>query len=286
LSIIQKSKKLFKGNTLAYIPLIARIDSLPPLPESVLQLEALFAQGDPDIDDLVKIITLDPSLTTDILSKVNAPFYGFSRNIISVLQAITLLGSAQIRAIVLASSIQRSFDVDLSPYGITTSEFSKISTMQSELMFQWYMGVNIDLARIITPIAFLMETGKILIAKDILQNKKENKFLNDLTKYKDISYAENIYTSMNTVQINTLIFKHLQLNDIFWEVMQHIDSERETPQNMQDMVVALQVVKTAVNVQSQFSETSINDAVALIEKNSLNPAPFLRTVKRIKNKYL
>lgn len=271
---------------MSYIPLIARVDSLPPLPESVRQIEALFAQGDPDIDQLVAMITLDPSLTADILSKVNAPYYGFSKSIVSILQAVTLFGSSQIRSIVLSSSIQRSFDVDLSPYGINTSEFAKISTIQSELIFQWYMSIDIDTARVITPIAFLMETGKILIAKDILQNKKEDRFLQDLSKYQDISYAENIYTSMNTAQINALIFKHLNLNDLFWESMKYLDSEYEAPLHLKDIVLALQIVKTAVNIQSQFSEESMKKAVVLLEKNSFNTNSFIRVANRVKNKYL
>ncbi len=64
---------------MSYIPLIARIDSLPPLPESVLKIESLFMSEEPKIDDIVAIITEDPSLTTDILAKVNAPYYGFSK---------------------------------------------------------------------------------------------------------------------------------------------------------------------------------------------------------------
>jgi len=271
---------------MAYIPLIARVNSLPPLPESVLQLEELFAQGNPDIDKLVQIITLDPSLTADILSKVNAPYYGFSKNIVSVLQAVTLFGSAQIRSIVLSSSIERSFDVDLTPYGITTSEFSKVSTMQSELIFQWYMGIDIDVARAATPIAFLMETGKILIAKDILQENKESEFLHDITKYGDLSIAENKYTTMNTSQINALIFKHLNLNDIFWETMQYLDSEQDIPDNFQEMVLALQIIKTAVNIQYQLSDDSIEKAVTIIKKHNMNPDSFRRAVMRVKNRYV
>ena len=270
---------------MAYIPLIARVDSLPPLPESVLKIEQLFAQGDPDIDDIVKIIELDPSLTADILAKVNAPFYGFSKSIISVLQAVTLFGSPQIRSIVLASSIQRGFDVNLSPYNISTLEFSQISSMQSELMFQWYMSVNIDVARALTPIAFLMETGKILIAKDVLENKKEEEFLNDLEKYEDIAYVENIHTMMSTAQINSLIFKHLNLNDSFWECMMYLDNEHEIPQNLQDMVSALQIVRTAINIQHQLSEESINAALELLEQHNLNSSSFLRSVKRLQAKY-
>ena len=84
---------------MSYIPLMARIDSLPPLPESVIEIEQLFLNEYPDINMLVDIITKDPSLTVDILSKVNAPLYGFSKTIISIVQAVTLFGAPQIRSI-------------------------------------------------------------------------------------------------------------------------------------------------------------------------------------------
>ncbi len=271
---------------MSYIPLIARVDSLPPLPESVLKIEQLFAQGNPDIDKLVKIIESDPSLTADILSKVNAPLYGFRKSIISILQAVTLFGSTQIRSIVLSSSIHRGFDVDLSPYDVSTSEFSKISVMQSELMFQWYMSVNIDIARSITPIAFLMETGKILIAKEIIKDEKSEEFLNDLLKYKSAAYVENIHTMMSTAQINALIFKHLELHDSFWECMQYLDDEKEIPEDLKEMVIPLRVVRAAINIQSQLTQESIQNAIKILEENSLNVASFTRAVKRIKIKYL
>ena len=271
---------------MSYIPLIARVDSLPPLPESVLKIERLFAEGNPDIDEIVKIIETDPSLTADILSKVNAPLYGFRKSIISILQAVTLFGSTQIRSIVLSSSLQRGFDVDLTPYDISTSEFAKISVMQSELIFQWYISIDIDVARAITPIAFLMETGKILIAKDIIQDKKTEEFLNDLLKYRDIAYVENIHTMMSTAQINTLIFKHLGLHDSFWECMQYMDNEKEIPTDLKDMVIALQIVRTAINIQSQLTEESVKNAIKLLEEHSYNITTFQRAIKRIKMRHL
>ncbi|MDF1878757.1 HDOD domain-containing protein [Sulfurimonas sp. SAG-AH-194-C20] len=271
---------------MSYIPLIAKVDSLPPLPESVLKIESLFMSDEPEIDDIVKVIEGDPSLTADILAKVNAPYYGFSKNIISILQAVTLFGSSQIRSIVLSSSINRCFDIDLSPYDLSTIEFSKISSIQSELIFQWYMGIDIDIARSLTPIAFLMETGKILIAKDILQNKKTEAFLSDLIRYQDIAYVENIHTMMTTAQINALIFKHLHLNDTFWESMKYLDDEREVPKHMKEMVFALQVVRSAVNIQEQFSENSMKKALGLLTDNNFSTDSFVRISKRLQRKYL
>ncbi|MFT5661028.1 MAG: HD-like signal output (HDOD) protein [Sulfurimonas sp.] len=270
---------------MSYIPLIARIDSLPPLPESVLKIEELFQNEYPDIDALVDIITKDPSLTTDILSKVNAPFYGFSKTIISVLQATTLFGAPQIRALVLASSIQRSFDVNLTPYNISTEMFAKISITQSELLFQWYMNIDIDLARTLTPIAFLMETGKILIAKEVLQEGKEDNFKSDMSHYENISDVETMYTMMNTSQINSLIFKHLHLNDSFWESMKYLDNEQEIPDAMKDTVTILQIIRAAINVQDQLSEYSLSNAFKLLEESNYNIDIFKRAAKRVQTKY-
>jgi len=271
---------------LAYIPLIARVESLPPLPESVQLLEKLFSYGNPDIDELVKIITLDPLLTADILARVNAPYYGFSKKIISVLQAVTLFGAIQIRAIILSSSIQKNFTIDLLPYNISTSEFSKISTMQSELMFQWYMLVNIDIARDITPIAFLMEIGKILIAKDILEKGKEKNFLKDLDSYDKLTDLENIYTMMTTAQVSALIFKQLHLNDTFHDTMRYLDNETAVPETLKEAVFALQVVQTTINIKEQLTESSITKATQLLEKKSYNVNTFLRVTQRLRQKFI
>ena len=261
------------------------MESLPPLPESVIKIETLFAKGDPNIDDVVRIIESDPVLTTDILSKVNAPYYGFSKNIVSILQAVTLFGSTQIRAIVLSSALQRDFDIDLSPYNVSTSEFSKICSAQSELTFQWYMGIDVDLARTITPIAFLMEIGKVLIAKDIIHNDKVEEFIDDLDKYDDVSYVENIYTMMSSAQINALIFKHLNLNDTFTDSMKYLDFEHEIPENMKEIVEALRIVRTVVNIKEQFTDNSIDNALTLLKKSPYNLDGFNRAVKRVKIKY-
>ena len=271
---------------MAYIPLIARVESLPPLPESVMKIESLFAKGDPDISELVKIIEADPLLTTDLLAKANAPYYGFSKQIVSVLQVITLFSATYVRSLVLSSSIERSFDVDLSPYDTPTVKFSKISSMQSELAFQWYMSVDVDIAKDIMPVAFLMEIGKILIAKDVIENGKSEEFLEDLYEYRDIEYIENKYTMMTTSQINALIFEHLNLNEQFCKMMRYLDSDKELSDEFKSHVFPLRVIRTAVNFLEQLSDESVGKAVAMLEENGFDTESFLRAVKRIRRKFL
>ena len=75
----------------SFASLVKHIEELPPLPESVQHIQALYAQGNPDTKELVSLIESDPILTADILAKVNAPCYVFS-----IMQAVTLMGAATI----------------------------------------------------------------------------------------------------------------------------------------------------------------------------------------------
>ncbi|MBC8237285.1 MAG: HDOD domain-containing protein [Helicobacteraceae bacterium] len=270
---------------MSYIPLIARVNSLPPLPESVIKIEKLFTHEYPDIDTLVDIIMEDPSLTADILSKVNAPLYGFSKSIVSIVQAVTLFGAPQIRSIALSSSIQRSFDIDLSPYNINTAMFSKISITQSELFFHWYMNIDLDMARDLTPIVFLMETGTILIAKEIIESDKVEIFQKDLSRYENISDVENIHTMMSATQVSALIFQQLHLNEKFSSVMQYLDDEKEVPSAMKDTISIIKIIRAAINIQDQLSEYSLSKAFELLEEHHYDINIFKRAVKRIKSKY-
>ena len=67
--------------------------------------------------------------------------------------------------------------------------------------------------------------------------------------------------------------------------MKYLDSDNEAPPHLKEIVLALQVVKTAVNIQCQFSEESMKKAIILLEENSLDTSAFIRVANRIKKKY-
>ena len=74
--------------------LLKVIDNLPPLPETVMKLQQYVdsAGSDVQIDGVVDIISKDPLLTGDLLRLANSPYYGFSREISTLNQVVSLLG--------------------------------------------------------------------------------------------------------------------------------------------------------------------------------------------------
>ncbi len=81
---------------------LAKDVKIPPLPAAVNQLVAEINRSEPDIDRLAQLISSDPEITAKVIKTVNSSLYSPRVPVTDVKRAVTLLGLAQIRSIVLA----------------------------------------------------------------------------------------------------------------------------------------------------------------------------------------
>ncbi|MBU0520594.1 HDOD domain-containing protein [bacterium] len=89
------------------------ISDLPTLPSVFLKLMRLMRDPNLQIKDISKVVESDPAISMKVLRLVNSSFYGLSRSIDSVHQAVVLLGSSNLKNIVISISIFKSLsDVD------------------------------------------------------------------------------------------------------------------------------------------------------------------------------
>jgi putative nucleotidyltransferase with HDIG domain len=96
---------------ISFDELKVRIRDLPPLPAVVLDLMASFNNERISSDDIVVKLSRDPALTAKTLRMANSSFYGMTRQIGSVPDAVTILGLRTVRTIVLAAGVTGSFEV-------------------------------------------------------------------------------------------------------------------------------------------------------------------------------
>ncbi len=266
--------------------IVERIRTLPPLPESVRKLEELFLHGEPDMKAIVSVIETDPVLTADILAKVNAPIYSYSKQIVSVMQAVTLFGLGTVRGMVLRSSMEKKFDIDMSPYGISSEELSKISSMQSALMFQWYMGIDVQKARILVPVAFLMEMGKVVIAKELIESSYGEIFRDELSSSDSIERVEREFTETTSAGVSAMLFKHWFFDETFIGIMKYVDADEEVTPEYADMVNAMKVIRKAVNIKEQMSDRSIEEAAQLVAELGHESKRFTNAANRVRDKFV
>jgi putative nucleotidyltransferase with HDIG domain len=87
---------------------IETIDKLPPAPTVVIKLIALFRQPDRDLDEVVSVMRLDPSLTAEVLRRCNSATYGSGETVVDVFDAIMRVGFYEVYQTAVASFGQQA----------------------------------------------------------------------------------------------------------------------------------------------------------------------------------
>lgn len=98
-------------NQTAVILKLRRLESLLIIPSIALQIYGVAMDPKSEIDDIQKIIELDPVMTLKLLKLVNSSFYGFSQKISSVKEAAIILGTDEITDMVVGLSLSKSFKI-------------------------------------------------------------------------------------------------------------------------------------------------------------------------------
>ena len=87
----------------------ATVRELPPLPAVVTELIESLGHDELRSDDLARKISLDQALSAKTLRLANSSFYGMTRSIGSIQEAITILGLRTVRTVVMAAGVTGSF---------------------------------------------------------------------------------------------------------------------------------------------------------------------------------
>lgn len=95
--------------------LIEQTSGLVSLPAIAVRLNELVEDPNTSTADIASLVGQDPSLTLRLLKLANSPLYGFSRSVDTISRAITVIGAARIRDLVIASTVPRAFDAVSSP---------------------------------------------------------------------------------------------------------------------------------------------------------------------------
>ncbi len=90
--------------------LISDVNKLVSLPDIYYRLESLIEQPDSTLDDFAKLLGTEPDLCARLLSLANSAFYSFPSSIESINKAVQIIGTRQIRELVLATSVINAFN--------------------------------------------------------------------------------------------------------------------------------------------------------------------------------
>jgi len=269
--------------------IVEDINELPPLSDIARMVNRLYADGAANVNiiQLVRAIESDAILSANILHMINAPYYGFSTRIASVSQAVTLLGTELIYGLVQNYAIRSTVKANMRPYGVTNEKFNDICHLQSALMTQWYSKIDLRHAQFLASLALIMETGKLVVSREVVKSGKVKEFTQAILECEDITLYEDKLFGTSSYYISGLLFEHWKMEPLYVEMLKNLDYEHQKnmTQQMEAYIASLDVVRTAVNVKEVLTKKSLQKAAQMVEEMDLYVDDFLMVANRIKKRY-
>ena len=143
--------------------IIDKIDSLPPLPKSVIEIEEFRSLPEKEPLDLLKIIEQDPLIITSLLRVANSAMFGFRSAVETPSRAINLLGINFTISVALGTVVQDLIKSDLKPYGVGIDAFLNSCNLSSTIVNKWLGASNFDLKEELLLPAFFTRNWKSLL---------------------------------------------------------------------------------------------------------------------------
>ena len=275
-------------SSLTLTNIVQNIDSLPPLSDVANLVNSIYTSNSDDgnMSKLIRIIESDAILTANILKMINSPYYGFSKRINSISQAVMLFGTHKIYALVINYSMQESIKANTDIYGFNSIQFNEMCHLQSALIMQWYAKVNMRDAQFLAPLVLMMESGKLILANEVVKSDYSDMFRKSFIECENIEDLEKELIENTSYYISALLFEHWNLEPIYVEILKELDFQNDCNRDIQEFKEIIKVIRTAINLKEILTEESIKKASRIVWGMNLSVDDFQKVANRIREAYI
>ena len=90
--------------------IVAEIDELPQFPENIVYLQKLINDPEAELTEIARQISMDPSLTADLLRLVNSASYTLPKKVDNIVEAVKVVGLRRLRNLLYQQGTQMLLD--------------------------------------------------------------------------------------------------------------------------------------------------------------------------------
>ena len=265
--------------------LLRRVESLPPLPRTIILIEEYRRKSEKEISELHDIISKDALIVTNLLKIANSAMFGFRSKVENPLRAISLLGINFTISVAISASSQKLLVTTLAPYGLTNDNFMNSSNIASVLASLWLGKIDESIKDEIILPALLIDIGKYIIADMILNEQKEKEFKAKIDEgILSIEEVEKEFLGFSSSFVTAQIFKHWKLSPNLINSIEFVDDINSVSKEFERKAKILSVIKTVANIKEPLSEKSIKEAIIKAKEYGFDTNILAQTIENLKTK--
>ena len=265
--------------------LLRRVESIPPLPRTIILIEEYRRKSEKEISELHDIISKDALIVTNLLKIANSAMFGFRSKVETPIRAISLLGINFTISVAISASSQKLLVTTLAPYGLTNDNFMNSSNIASVLASLWLGKIDETIKDEIILPALLIDIGKYIIADMILNEQKEKEFKAKIEEgILSIEEVEKEFLGFSSSFVTAQIFKHWKLSPNLINSIEFVDDINSVSKEFERNSKILSVIKTVANIKEPLSEKSIKEAIIKAKEYGFDTNILAQTIENLKTK--
>ena len=220
--------------------IVEQIDLLEPVAPVAAQIMALAEDQDSSLSEIADLIRNDPALTANLLRTCNSAYFGLSRQVESVRDAISLVGLDHIVRLVLLNSLSVNFKKEPVGYGLGEGELWRHAVTSAHItgILAERFGASQNKHLIYTA-ALLKDIGKLILGRYVTFSYEQ---INILVHSHSHSFndAEQRIIGMNHEELGALVGKKWHFSQKLIYIMRHHHrSDESARQDLETSLVYL-----------------------------------------------
>ena len=149
------------------------------------------------------------------------------------------------------------------------------------LPISWCLKKEGSLLGILSPAAFLVEIGKVIISQQIITNKQQEVFRNAIEELGNVEDAERKLFNADTPEVSATIFEHWRFEAGLVDTIRNCQNPDNAEEKDKKAAQILNVVRTLVPLNSIITNESTAQAKDLIIKYNLDMESFDKALENI-----
>lgn len=222
---------------------IQEASMLPPIPQTAQKALAIMRDPETNAADLAGILASDQVLAARVLRWANSAYYGMENRIVTVRQAIVILGMNVVQELVMASSVSDQMNQPLPGYGLKRGELwhHALGTAVGAQLISRQRSLRIDQEAYYA--GLLCDIGKLIFEKHLREIKW------DTSEWERQSFLEmeRACFGIDHAVLGAELAHHWQLPDELVTAIAFHHEPQQTPRH-EELVAAIHVADISMKV--------------------------------------
>jgi putative nucleotidyltransferase with HDIG domain len=224
--------------------IVREIERLPQFPDNIVYLQRLISDPDSEITDIARQISMDPSLTADLLKVVNSAQFMLPKRVDNIVEAVKLVGLRGLKNLLYSYGTQKLLDQgqeDLWQHSYKTAFYAynlAKNLRKKDLLDDAYVG------------GILHDMGKIVFstAHPELLDK-----ITEFCKERDIrrNFIEDLSAGLNHAEIGAKIAEKWNFPDVLVQAIRYHHEPDLCDDEYKDAVYTVYLANALCNIATE-----------------------------------